>query len=955
MSTPIWTTAQGLIGVYPAQVSMTYQLNAAPVDFYTIISGELPSGLTFRDDGLIYGTPDIVSKPITSTFVVRASYTDTLTSQTSIKDRTFELTITGIATPSFTTPGGSLGEIIDSTWQEIPIEYNNPIESNPISIRVAQGSLPPGLEINEYGLIRGYPQPPTVLTNFSAKTTIATATSATTNYVTVLSTYNMFVGRSIIFTGTPIGNIISGKTYFVKSVVDATNIQLSEIPFGDMVVLTSGIGFMDVSLPATQVGQPTKRQYSFTLEISSPLGNNIAAYSFTVINYYLPPSQGGPIPANAYDSRIPVIYNTRPPTYDIQASQNYGYFVLPPSSDVAVPGTTYDPAELAYMGEFLSGEYTAFKIIGHDFDGDDLVYDFSAGLPAGLTGDSTTGWIYGTPMIVSNPIEAYSFTVQVKKQNKPLITSVTYNFSLEVTDNISGKITWITDSDLGTINNATNCYSFVEAACDLDLEYELISGELPPNLTLTTTGLIQGIVSYQPTDAYQDKDSQETFTFTVRAYNPGLSSIVSSDRTFTLTVNYYYDIPTDSLYFKCTPSIADRNILRTLLDDNSLIPTDYIYRPTDPNFGKATDVTVAYAYGIYANDIDAYIAATQKNHYWRNVTLGQLKTASAKDENGNIIYEVVYSDVIDNLLNYDPNYNYDYRYSVSIPEEIFWPRPIDLQTTPWYTSTINVYTSYIYPQNTQLISNFTQLDLLTQINQTIETQQGQPTYYTSLDTQYVYTLYPNSLENMGKRVGQNLGVNYNYRILPLWMTSQQSDGNTLGFTPAWVIAYTKPPVIKTAIADITYDLTDKIELDDVENLQIGGKVVFTGNTFGGIIAEVTYFVKSIDTITKTITVSETINGETVNLTNAAGIMKATFEISYAEIVKNNIEVNWNYTLNEINFEIDRFTVNKQLTYNYDSELDPGTWTRMGTMNPTPYPIDSENFYVLFPQKTILPK
>jgi hypothetical protein len=29
-------------------------------------------------------------------------------------------------------------------------------------------------------------------------------------------------------------------------------------------------------------------------------------------------------------------------------------------------------------------------------------------------------------------------------------------------------------------------------------------------------------------------------------------------------------------------------------------------------------------------------------------------------------------------------------------------------------------------------------------------------------------------------------------ILPLWMTSKQSQGNVLGFTPAWILAYAKP-------------------------------------------------------------------------------------------------------------------------------------------------------------------
>jgi hypothetical protein len=34
------------------------------------------------------------------------------------------------------------------------------------------------------------------------------------------------------------------------------------------------------------------------------------------------------------------------------------------------------------------------------------------------------------------------------------------------------------------------------------------------------------------------------------------------------------------------------------------------------------------------------------------------------------------------------------------------------------------------------------------------------------------------------------------KILPLWMQSKQADGSVLGFTPAWVLAYTKPECAK---------------------------------------------------------------------------------------------------------------------------------------------------------------
>ena len=45
---------------------------------------------------------------------------------------------------------------------------------------------------------------------------------------------------------------------------------------------------------------------------------------------------------------------------------------------------------------------------------------------------------------------------------------------------------------------------------------------------------------------------------------------------------------------------------------------------------------------------------------------------------------------------------------------------------------------------------------------------------------------------MRDRTGTNLGQEFDFRLLPGWMTSQQANGSTLGYTPAWVIAYCKP-------------------------------------------------------------------------------------------------------------------------------------------------------------------
>lgn len=832
MAQPVWNTPAGSLGTYPAGIASVYTLSASAVlpavtITYSLLSGSLPAGFSLSEDGIISGIPSLVTTETVSTFGVRV--TD---NYSNIRDRTFSITVTGSAIPSLTTPAGNLLSTNDSIWLELPIEYSNPDPTNPITINLLEGILPPGLEINTDGLIRGYPDAPTVNVTVPSVTTAATITE-TTNIITCLSTTGFTLGRPVTFIGTTVfGGISEGTTYYVKSIISSTGFTISTTPNGSTLSLTSGTGFMTVTLAAISVGQPTIRTYNFSLRLESPLGNDISAYSITVINQNTAISQGGPgFPVN---TRIPVILNTRPETYNIPDNDYYGYYVLPPA------GSSYDtyPTNTpAFIGTIKSDNFFAFKIIGKDFDNNEILYIYS-GLPLGLVGNSTTGWITGTPGISSEGLNQYSFSVAVYKKVNPAIQSPFFNFSFNLSNEINGDITWITPSSLGSIFNGTISTKSVLAVSDTPLQYRIVSGSLPPNLTLLDNGEITGYVANQPTTELLNQYEETQFTFVVEAYSPQYP-VIKNSRNFTLTVVQEYNQPTDILYIKAAPSIADRQIIDTLLNSETLIPSEYLYRPNDIYFGKATNVVYEHAYGIYASDIDEYIAAVTRNHYWRNITLGELKTAQARDQNGNVIYEVVYSQVVDNLVN--PS-------GISVSESIYWPRPIDLGLGPWYTSVTNIFTSYA--------------DIMDQL------------YYTSLSPGYVRTLYPNSLFNMRTRVGQVLGQEFDSSLLPQWMTSQQENGSTLGYTQAWVVCYTKP--------------------------------------------------------------------------------------GYAEIIKNNINLFWvqpdglPYKLNMINFRIDRFSVDKSITYNYDKNTSPPAWTGLPSATPVPNPLDSKDFYVLFPRQTILP-
>jgi hypothetical protein len=158
-----------------------------------------------------------------------------------------------------------------------------------------------------------------------------------------------------------------------------------------------------------------------------------------------------------------------------------------------------------------------------------------------------------------------------------------------------------------------------------------------------------------------------------------------------------------------------------------------------------------HAYGLTADTYEAYISSLSINHYLKNLTLGQIETARALDSDGNVIYEVVYSRIIDNLVN-------DQGQSVS--KDVTLPYPVVVNS-----ATVN-------------------------------------------------TVYPNSLINMRDQVIDTVGKVS--EILPRWMISKQEDGRILGFTPAWVIAYTLPGRSKEIAYNISDQFGDQLNRVDYE-------------------------------------------------------------------------------------------------------------------------------------------
>jgi len=169
MAAPVWATQAGFLGTFTQEIqfvatgsTITLQLQTVSPDAtFSIISGSLPSGLhVYPGNGIIYGTPFYTNQVVTSNFVVRATNSD------GVADRTFSMDIAGPTDPVWVTNSGLLpvgpnGELYALNLSRVYIQLNATTPKLPNGhlmryyLKSNAGQLPPGLTINQQGLISG--------------------------------------------------------------------------------------------------------------------------------------------------------------------------------------------------------------------------------------------------------------------------------------------------------------------------------------------------------------------------------------------------------------------------------------------------------------------------------------------------------------------------------------------------------------------------------------------------------------------------------------------------------------------------------------------------------------------------------------------------------------------------------------------------------------------------------
>ena len=159
MTTLNWSTPPGFLFTATESVSTSVSVVASGTNIsYSLISGELPSGLTLSTAGVISGVAANVLDTIDSVFVVRA------TDGTNIIDRTFNIDVIGanpptwITTSSYLTVGYTGNNFaINHQWVSYQLNASAVLAPSTATITYSKtaGTLPPGLHLNKSGVISG--------------------------------------------------------------------------------------------------------------------------------------------------------------------------------------------------------------------------------------------------------------------------------------------------------------------------------------------------------------------------------------------------------------------------------------------------------------------------------------------------------------------------------------------------------------------------------------------------------------------------------------------------------------------------------------------------------------------------------------------------------------------------------------------------------------------------------
>lgn len=709
-----WETASGSLGTIKEgifyRVAVSATADPGETVKYRLISGQLPKGIQVDVDGIIEGTPTNeilvqgipteVSRDTTSEFAVRA-YTEVGGVVDHISDRTFTLTVTGQTAPEFITPPGNVGTFFDGTKISIPIQVADDDPADNTVIRKISGTLPDGVTVTPDGVITGIIEPLTGLPGTAVAgydnagfsqfgydfATIAVSQNyqftleVTDGKSSALRTFEIFVYAKNKLTSDNT-SITSDNTFITSDVTPYRTPVLFNDPGsigsyrannyfayrflakdydGDEIRFTTttgaGLGFDPLPRDDSRNGEPgsfSQGTEGFDQGAFS-LPPNLTLDEKTGWLYGFLPEQGATEKTYQFPIRV---YKLNNPSIISDAA----YFTMEVAGDV---NTDIIWKTESNLGTINNGEISTLSIEAYNVGGRALYYELNPAsnskLPQGLS-LAQNGDIVGRVSFNTFALDGGTTTFDKNLSTRLINDETTFDMEFDFEVNASapaGQRVGFKVKEIRITNGGSGYTSVPTVSISAPANVEGAEQASVGVVTLTN-GTVTNIPVGNPGAGYTEPPTitisgggGNGATATAIMEIATLVNEISVTKQFKLTVNREFNQPYQSLYIKAMPPRSSRELITNLIQNQQLIPTTSLFRPGDQNFGVASSVKYVHAFGLTAATMSSYVSSLALNHYRKQVTLGNIKTAQALDANGDVLYEVVYSELIDNLTNSD--------------------------------------------------------------------------------------------------------------------------------------------------------------------------------------------------------------------------------------------------------------------------------------------------------------
>lgn len=628
---------------------------------YNVISGKMPTGV-FLKGNHIAGTPLATGNTIDYLFCIRATYSS------GVSDRSFTLSLDPdtIEAPQFITPSGALAVgprkqfyVLDGSYVSYQIEA---IDLNPelgvnlsFFIESGGGDLPPGLTLSNDGLISGYIEPNlspiTLLPPYEFTVTISDGINFSSQSFSIL-----VVGPDQFRADSTINDAIAG----IFS-VDATYLRqplwLTDSDLG----LYRANNYITVPLALYD-----NKNTSFRLETT-----NIEGYA--VVQQYTT-RVGNTFVTDNDDNKVGRYTLSVSNTDGLAHTDWVGKYITFKNYVTGASDTVYQILVVEQRADHSFYKLTLDKPLELTIDnGIPFYFGTLSVLPDGTSFDEVTSQVYG--VVPYQPVITKSFKFTVFASRYDFMTGqsiiIPRTFTISILGDVTSKITWTTDPDLGLLHANYISTLQVTATSNVSnaiIDYAQVSGNIPPGLTLAADGEIVGSVNQYYDGATgvlglttfsQDGISDLTFdngtttfdrqfTFTVKAGDQFGYSAASRD--FTIQI----DTPNTASFSNISvrPFLApvQRNAWRAFITNTDIFTTSSIYRPNDSAFGLRQDLSMLIYAGIETTEIANYVAAIGSLINKKRFHFNSFKSALAVDPaTGAELYEVVYAQMVDPL------------------------------------------------------------------------------------------------------------------------------------------------------------------------------------------------------------------------------------------------------------------------------------------------------------------